>query len=256
MGQLQELLEKCGLSNKATKVYLAMLEIGSAPVHNIASKAKLNRSTTYVILNDLMQKGLLTSSEDTRVKLFTVASPERLIQFLEESVKQHAELVGLARKALPELKAAYSGIGPKPRIQYFEGLEGLKNAYDETLKSTETIKTFASIDDVHEALGDYFPDYYYRRASRNIKIDAIFPDTPASRDRVKKNKQELREAYLIPKNEYSFSPEIMIYEKKLVILSLKEKFAFIIESEELADAMKKIFKLAWAEARRLNKKLV
>lgn len=32
----------------------------------------------------------------------------------------------------------------------------------------------------------------------------------------------------------------------------KKKFAVVIESKEIADAQKKVFELAWAEAKRLN----
>jgi hypothetical protein len=59
----------------------------------------------------------------------------------------------------------------------------------------------------------------------------------------------------VPREEYNFSPEINIYDNKLVFMSLKERFGLIIESEEIATAMKKIFELSWAEAQRLNRKV-
>ena len=37
-------------------------------------------------------------------------------------------------------------------------------------------------------------------------------------------------------------------------MSLVEKFALVVESQELADALKKVFELSWAEAKNLNKK--
>jgi hypothetical protein len=36
-------------------------------------------------------------------------------------------------------------------------------------------------------------------------------------------------------------------------MSWQEKFSLIIESQELADAFKKIFDLSWQEAKRLDK---
>ncbi len=144
----------------------------------------------------------------------------------------------------------YSGAGPKPKIQFFEGTEGIKTAYEDTLTSKETILAFASIESMHAALPGFFPDYYKRRAKKNIKIRSIFPDTPEARERVKSNKEEKREAILVPKEKYSFTPETMIYENKIVFMSLKERFALVIESEELADALKKSFELAWLGAKK------
>ena len=37
-----------------------------------------------------------------------------------------------------------------------------------------------------------------------------------------------------------------------MIASWREKLGIIIESAEIADAMKKIYELAWAEAKRLD----
>lgn len=40
-----------------------------------------------------------------------------------------------------------------------------------------------------------------------------------------------------------------------MIASWKEKLGIIIESSEISDAMKKVFELAWVEAKRLDGKL-
>jgi hypothetical protein len=49
------------------------------------------------------------------------------------------------------------------------------------------------------------------------------------------------------------SSDIEVYDHKIIITSWKEKLDIIIESAEIADAMKKIFDPAWAEAKRLDK---
>lgn len=251
---MKEQLEKIGFSSKEADVYLALLELGSAIVSDVASKANINRSTTYVLLESLAKRGLVSISEKHNVKLFSVTPPERLIQYLQDSVKKYTELVGLAHNLLPELKSLYVGTGPKPRVQFFENTEGLKTAYEDTLTSKETIRAYASIENMHKALPDYFPEYYQRRVKKNIAIRAIFPDTSEARERTKRNKEESRESLLVPSDKYAFSPEINIYDNKIVFMSWVEKFALVIESQELADALKKVFELSWTEAKRLNKK--
>ena len=131
------------------------------------------------------------------------------VQFLEESVKKYTELVGVAHGLLPELKAMYVGVGPKPKVQFFEGLEGIKTAYEDTLTAQETIRAYASIENMHKALPGYFPEYYQRRSKKKIKIRAIFPDTPEARERITHNKDEGREALLVSSDKYAFSPEIV-----------------------------------------------
>jgi len=50
-------LQKLGLSDKESKVYLASLELGPAPIAAIAKQASVNRPTTYVIIESLIKKG-------------------------------------------------------------------------------------------------------------------------------------------------------------------------------------------------------
>jgi sugar-specific transcriptional regulator TrmB len=248
-------LKKFGLSTKESQIYLALLELGTIPVSTVAQKAGINRSTAYVLLDQLSKHGLVSISEKSGgIKLYTAAPPERLIQLLESSIKRYTELVGVAQRILPELKSLYIGSGPKPRVQFFEGVEGIRTAYEDTLTSTETIRAYASIESMHNTLPDYFPDYYKRRTQKNIKIRAIFPDTPKARERSFRDKEEARESILVPIDNYGFSPEINIYDNKVVFMSLYEKFALIIESMELADALKKAFELSWIGSQYIAKK--
>lgn len=252
---IEQQLTSFGLSDKESRTYLTLLELGTAAVSDVSKKSKINRSTSYVLLESLAKRGLVSISTRGKTRLYNPAPPERLVQLIEERVKTTTEMLGQARAVLPELKSIYTGIGPKPKVSFFEGAEGIRSVYEDTLTSPETILAYASIENMHEALPDYFPDYYRRRAKRGIHIQSIFPDTPAARERVKHDRQEDRTAVLVPTSDYAFSPEINIYDNKVVFMSLREKFGLIIESEELASAMKKIFALSWKEAKRLNDEL-
>lgn len=241
-------LTKFGLSIKEAKIYIALLELGAVPVSRIASKSSINRSTSYVILDQLSKSGLVSISEKSGVKLYSAASPDRLIQLAELSVKKYTELAGVARKIQPELKSLYTGTGPKPKFQFFEGVEGLKTVLDDSLTAKEVIRTFSSVKSMHDVIPDYFPDYYQRMLIKNIKAKTIFPDTPDKRAKIVRDLEEMRESSLVPADKYGFTPEISIYDNKLIFISLVEKFAVLIESVEIADALKKIFELAWSEA--------
>lgn len=127
--------------------------------------------------------------------------------------------------------------------------------YEDTLTSHEPIRAYATVDDMHRALPNYFPEYYKRRAGKGVAIRAIIPATKIGEERASKDKEEMRETALIPHDKYYFSPEINIYDNKVMIASWREKLGIIIESAEIADAMKKIYELSWAEAKRLDKEL-
>ncbi len=126
--------------------------------------------------------------------------------------------------------------------------------YEDTLSSSEEILAYASVEDIKPTLPHYFPEYYKRRAKKGIPIRAIFPDSVDARERASLDKEEMRQSLIIPQT-FGFHPEINIYDNKIMIASWREKLGVIIESSEIADAMKKIYELAWAEAKRLNKEI-
>ncbi len=59
MDNLTFTLEKAGLNKRETVLYLALLQMGPSSVLSIAKKADMKRPTAYLVLDDLMQKGLV-----------------------------------------------------------------------------------------------------------------------------------------------------------------------------------------------------
>jgi len=99
---------------------------------------------------------------------------------------------------------------------------------------------------MHKALPNFFPEYYKRRAEKMIFIRAIIPRNKMSIERVPHNQEEMRDTRFLPNEEMTFSPEMNIYNNKILIASWKETMAILIESKELADLQKLTFNLLWA----------
>ncbi len=246
---LTEKLTKFGLTEKEAAIYLTLLKFGTSTVSDIAKISKLNRSTSYVLLETLSQKGLVTTTEQQSPRFYTAVPPERFLSISEERMKQASSLLGLAKGVLPELLSIQKTTEEKPKTQFFEGEEGIKNIYEDTLTSGETIREFASVDDAHAVM----PEYHRRRAEKGIRIRTIAPDTDAARERMRADADEARESMLVPTSQYAFPSEIDIYDNKVVFVSPQERFGLMIESKEIAEALKKVFDLSWAEAKRFKK---
>ncbi|HLD18020.1 MAG TPA: helix-turn-helix domain-containing protein [Patescibacteria group bacterium] len=251
---VEDHLQQFGLTPKQSIVYLAALKRGTSFPVKIAMEARLNRSTTYVILRELAEQGLVIQSQHKNKKTFTAVPPERFVSLMEFRAKHYTQMADRARKILPELRSMMNSGVTMPKVQIYEGKKGIQNAYEDTLTSSETIRAYASVDDTENTLPDYFPDYYKRRAKNGIHIDAIFPHTEMAIALHKRDQKEDRTSLLVPPDLYQFSPEINIYDKKVAFFSWRDQFAMIIESEEMAQAQKRIFHLAWEEAKRWEKR--
>jgi len=153
---------------------------------------------------------------------------------------------------MKELQTRYHPQSTKPKVSYYEGKEGLIKVYDDTLTSSETIRSFACYDMMRGEFSDYFKTYYERRSKNRIPIRCIHPDTPLDAKEAKRDKEEWRESRLLPHKTHYFTPEIQVYDNKLSIVSWKEILGIVIESPEIYDSFKAIFELAWKEANRLD----
>ncbi|MES2223986.1 MAG: helix-turn-helix domain-containing protein [Patescibacteria group bacterium] len=253
-GNFENALVNLGLNAKEASGYVALLGLGQATVSEIAKKAGINRTTVYDILSSLGSKGLVSISGKEPKQEYRAENPDKLITYLKNDLELKAQNVRYAELILPELKSIHK-IGERPRIKFYEGEDGLREVYEDTLTSEGTILAYAAVDDVHKGIVNYFPKYYKRRAAKNIPIRAIFPDTAIARERSNLDKEEKRESLLVPFEKYSFTPEINIYNNKVMIASWREKLGIIIESAEIADAMKKIFELSWDRAKELDKEM-
>jgi len=251
--QLKIILQSFGFSEKETDVYVALLELGKETVSKISLKAGINRTTGYDILGTLLGKKLVRVSGKEPKQEYVAESPTAIIEYLKRQISQTESFIKEAEKILPDLTLLHT-IDNRPKVRFYEGTDGLEHVYEDTLTSSEPIRAYATVDDMHKALPNYFPAYYKRRAEKNILIRAIVPETPTGRERKTLDPEEKREIAFVPADKYYFSPEINIYDNKVMIASWREKLGIIIESEEIADAMKKIYELAWGKAKELNKK--
>ena len=253
---IKNVLQNIGLNQKEIKVYLTALDLGTQPASIIARRINIPRNTTRFLLDKLVNTGLIKKTAKANTQLYTPEEPKNLINLLErQRVDANAEInekISQLNEVMAELESRYRPESTKPKVTFYEGDDGLVKVYEDTLTSSETIRSFASFDVMHGVLPDYFKTYYKRRSENQIMIRSIHPNTQLAREKTKHDKKEWRDSRLISADKYSFTPEIQFYDNKVSITSLKEKLAIIIESREIYEAMVIAFELAWKEATRLD----
>ncbi|MBI2463924.1 hypothetical protein HYV57_03125 [Candidatus Peregrinibacteria bacterium] len=241
---LQNTLQKIGLTEKEAKIYLASLELGSSPASSIAEKAKMNRVTAYDILEKLIQKGFISFYTRKKIRFFSPIDPEIMVK----EVKRHTEDL---MKSLPDLRRIH-GKTNHPSVQYFEGLEGIKTIYSDTLKSKTEILNYANSKEVRLHWPNYDNEYVAERVKKKIYLRGIAPYDEYGIKVKNEDQKKYREIRLIPAEEFLFTNEINIYDDKVAIISFKDELiGMIIESHEIANTQRAIFKMAWEFAGRM-----
>jgi HTH-type transcriptional regulator, sugar sensing transcriptional regulator len=247
-----------GLSEKEASVYLTLLELQMAPVQEITRKTHINRSTVYVILDNLIEKGLVFTSDKAGVQQFISSSPEILAQKAREVSVRHDEIKKKIDNIIPELKGLYKGVKTKPIIKVFEGVEGLTTVFSDSFNVQEKIiRVYSS----HLNLFKSFPkdflktleNYICERKKKNIKIRSIHPDSKVGRKVLIPTMSDKDEWVLIPEKDFKSTADLAIYDDKISYMTHKNNgLGIIIESKEIADVMKNLFDLAHKRSKEIS----
>jgi len=246
---IEKILEKIGLSPKEIKVFLVSLRLGSQPAPVVAKYTEIKRTTVYDIFEGLIKKGLASKIDKGVAVYFQVLDPQNLISYLERDKNEYIRKIEKEKdeikEILPALKSLENPESTKPKVQFYDGEKCMRQAYEDTLSSHEPIRAYANVESMHKGLPNFFPEYYGRRSDAGISIRAICPDNKLSIERQKHDKEEARQIKLISKEKYTFSPELNVYDDKVLIASWREKMAIIIQSNEIAELLKKMYDLLW-----------
>lgn len=249
--QLLKTLKGVGLSANEANIYITLLTLGPNPVSTIAKKAELNRSSCYDILKRLMKKGFLHQTNKQNLTYFSAVEPKLVLNQLTNKKDNLEHKIENLRQSLGQLEQLQCDGLQKPSVVFFEGEAGIMNIMEDTLTSSETIRAYASLSELTALLPNYFPKYYKRRTSKGIFVKAIYPTNKESYIHKLRDSEEKRESRLIPP-EFDFHLDILIYDNKVAITSLKETFGLLIKSQSMANAQKKIFDLIWEGAKQYD----
>lgn len=241
---LLQTLREVGLTARESNIYAQMLKFGANPASTIARIAQINRTTCYTILGNLIQKGFVQKTIKQNVTFFSPIKPKLILQKLTNKKTELDIKIASIIQTIDNFGKIKEDINDKPTVVFFENASSIQNVMEDTLSSSETIRAYASLNELEDIIPNYFPSYYKRRSEKGIFVKSIYPSNEFSYRHKLRDNLEYRQSRLIPP-EFDFDLDIMIYDNKVAIIALKEKFGLLIKSHEMASSQKKIFDLIW-----------
>lgn len=230
-----------GFSDKEAKVYLTTLELSSSLASSIARRADVNRSTTYSILSDLQRRWVVTEMIRGDVKYYSAISPDVLFKRREEKYEK-------IKSDLPELLAITNKFGNRPKTQFFEWFEGIKQVFEEVLQAGEGMKesylSFVWADKMDSKVEKYiYEEFVPRRMKIKTKTKAIMSKDDSQ---YLKYHKKSHNTIIVDKPLFNLWNEIVVFWwNKIAVLmyATEEMSGLIIESQTLHDWLRSLFDL-------------
>lgn len=236
-------LYKFGLTHKEASVYTAMLIGGEMTADDIAKQAKLNRSTTYVQLKQLMDDGLATTFKRGKKTFFAAESPSNLERIVDKKTealeRQKAEVMLL----VPELLRIYGTGGERPVVRVFEGKEGLVSMRNSILESeVKKLRTAFSFDGMAKIFTiEELMSFSNKRA--NKKIESLLMYKKTGDDIPSVPPQQIRR---VNENDYPFGADLYIYNDTVSFASTSNKVVGVsITNADIAKTMRMFYDTVW-----------
>ena len=164
---IRETLKKIGLGHNESKIYIALLKLGSSMAGKIAKEANIDRSSCYDSLKSLLKKGLVSYAIEANRKKFIATTPEKLNDYLDEKKE-------LVSGVLPELKKLHSKNQEKSQVNMFKGVKGIKSVFEDILKNANGENlVIDSSGRFTEKMPYYYPHYIKGLKKKKINVRQI-----------------------------------------------------------------------------------
>ena len=236
-------LKGLGLSDAEARIYLAALAAGESLPKHLAERAKVKRPMLYKLLPELVAKGLLTETRRGKRRYLVAEDPEVYLD------KKRAELA-FAEQSVPGLRLLLQTAAVKPKIVFYEGVEGLKKLYMDNLREKKPILEFVSVEKIHPEIEKHSKNYYIpQRINRNIPIKIIVSGSTVSEllD-LKTADWAFREVKTVDEKKFPIPLDCYIYGDNVSFALYRtdsEPVGIIIRSKEIATMLRSLFEFMW-----------
>lgn len=248
---IETALEKIGLTKGEIKVYIALLELGSTSVGEIIKKSGVSGSKTYEVLDKLISKGLASFITRNEVKYFEAASPNRILDYLEEKEKdiekEKTEIIKLIPELILKTKHAQKG-----EAKIYTGFEGAKAVWEEVIndcKKGDEILNWG-LTEQPASWESYFNEREKFRDKKGIKMKQIINEEYLSLYKARKNLPNTEFRFF--SKEFGMPTTLVVWKNKvaLYVITKENPLTILIESEATANSFRQHFDILWKNAKK------
>lgn len=246
---IRSALESLGCDDKEIRLYIASFTHGSLGLSELTKYARLQRSTAYVVVKALVDRGLMAEDHKAYGKTFSAVEPEVLMRMVAAKQRQIGRQHLALQEHLHELQATYQATSIRPRVKTYQGASGLVSVWRDILTAQGEILIWTNQATESKLFNTVQHDQFIaERRNSGTFARVLTVDNPAGHILQSQDANNLRETRLLPTG-INFSAETYVYDNKVATLDYNQDIIGIItESSQVAAAQRAMFEAAWLSA--------
>lgn len=241
------LMKELGFSDGQVKVYSAILEIGISTLNKIQEKTGIERRNIYDILNKLIERGLVSYTEENGKRTYQCAHPNKI----SEEIKKKQDSLHELKQQIPAISSLFNLSRLEVRAEVYRGNEALKTLMEEALNYPKIYFIGGNSGVERYSLRFWLKGWQKRRAEKKVWLYDLV-DYGTYLEDFKPNEYKKHKAYCykycqLPKDLSSPMVILIFGDKVAQILWHEQPFAFVLESKEVRESFMKYFHYFWKE---------
>lgn len=234
---IQYELRYLGFTPNEVKVYLTLLRIGRTKAGRLARECRLERTSVYNALRNLIDYGIVSYVIESSRRIFFAAEPDKIFDFLKEKQERASLLID-------EIKKIKKFELEKENILKFRGYSGVKTVLNDALKYDKWC-TFGSEKQLSDRMPTFAKIFVARKDARKIRSRILI------REGLEGHKQsKYSKIRYVPKQVMSPAVTTVYSNKVSIILWSETPEAIIIDNKETADSFRSYFEFMWQHAKK------
>jgi sugar-specific transcriptional regulator TrmB len=252
------MLTQLGLNLKEAETFSALSQyLDGSTVLDLSRELNLPRPTVYSHLETLMMSGFVKKGIKENTSIFYPESKEVIESIFEEKITLLKKTKESFSVSFDEKKKVTKF---KPKFFTYEGPNAYEQVWRDILRTREETYWVWSLRGMLErgVSSEKLEEFHKERIKRGIGMNVLWPDKAKvdikkSPFLISDNEQKtLRKVRILPKG---FDQDVGygIYGNKVAFISAgSENYAFVIESKELVQTLKKQFDFFWCLSKKYS----
>lgn len=233
------LLNRLGMTEKAAKIYLKLLEHGTASISEICQRTELHRPEVYRNIPILIEKSLIEEVIRGKRTFYKAGSPDHIESLIHDFESRSKPLIS-------ELQNQYEKLGKNISVSYEEWPRAVSKVFSDIVNTLPRWAVFyrVSAEENVDKANSYLPkDYREIRDKKGLERYVIISSKTA---KMKRPRLE-REMVIIPESidEFDENISMTIYGDKIAYIDFSNESSVIIENPMIAAFQRKLFTLTY-----------
>jgi sugar-specific transcriptional regulator TrmB len=225
----KSLMDSIGLTERESKVYLALLKLGKTTTGPLSKESMIPSSKIYSTLNSLESKGLSNHILIGKTKYFSGEDPKKLLSIFKEKERNLESLIIDLEKKNAQKKA-------KSSVTLYEGMKAIKNLLIEKSENADGeiwlgLSNGENIND--KKVADFYEWWGNQKINTKLKNINIISkhNEKIFRERYKKELKKMKKHFFFGK--YFLPNDVAIIKDNIILLNLFENPTAILIKDEI-----------------------